>query len=70
MSIHLDYITKHHYVHGFYAGDRNSAKGGRGGSGSASATRGRSGVRSAPRDSGEQGTFDVDSSGGRFFVRL
>jgi hypothetical protein len=54
----------------FYAGDRNGAKGGRGASGSASATRGRSGVRSAPRESGEQGAFDVDASGGRVSCKL
>jgi hypothetical protein len=49
----------------FYAGDRNGAKGGRGGSGGAAATRGRSGVRTGTRDSGEQGAFDADSSGGK-----
>ena len=60
-------ITQHDYARKLYAGDRNGAKGGRGGSGGASATRGRSGVRSAPRESGEQGAFDVESSGGRFW---
>jgi hypothetical protein len=70
MPINLFKINQHFYLLEFYAGDRNGAKGGRGGSGGASATRGRSGARGAPRESGEQGALDVDSSGGSFLVKL